>query len=198
MYCRLSNILSFFQAAKEKCAAEFKGKVTKEQLDEAFTLIKDAYVSQSSDVFDKLGRFMKKNILHIPQDINLPEDRPHISGRNYSGEKLTEDLKKFEDFKKEVANLKYRKSVLKDKLSNLEIVAERQRKLMSQVNQYNAEKSEISMVDQQMDNLKEKLALMKPVLQQIENNVEPQKRKLEMGDDFMGKKMKIGQNNKEN
>lgn len=141
---------------------------------------------------------MKKNILHIPQDINLPEDRPHISGRNYSGEKLTEDLKKFEDFKKEVANLKYRKSVLKDKLSNLEIVAERQRKLMSQVNQYNAEKSEISMVDQQMDNLKEKLALMKPVLQQIENNVEPQKRKLEMGDDFMGKKMKIGQNNKEN
>ena len=73
-----------FQASKERIASEFVGKVNEEELERAFVLIKDTYVSNANDVFDKFGRYLKKNIFTIPSNTVLPEDRSHLQYLNIS------------------------------------------------------------------------------------------------------------------
>ena len=73
-----------FQASKERIASEFVGKVNEEELERAFVLIKDTYASNANDVFDKFGRYLKKNIFTIPSNTVLPEDRSHLQYLNHS------------------------------------------------------------------------------------------------------------------
>ena len=164
-------------------------------------MIKDAYQSSTEEVFDKFGRYVRKNIFQIPPDVVLPEDRPHLDpeAQGYNGMKLQEDLKDFETIKQEVINAKYRKSVLEAKLANLEKVTERQQKLLKQVELYEAENQSLDMVDEQLENLKKKIVTMNPVLESIENNVPnaAAKRKLELEEAIFAKKTRVD-NNKEN
>ena len=78
-------------------------------------MIKDTYASNANDVFDKFGRYLKKNIFNIPKDMVLPEDRPHLKpeAKGYNGQRLQSDLKSLEATRQEVVNVKYRKAVLK-------------------------------------------------------------------------------------
>jgi len=77
------------EAAKERIASEFTGKVNKTELEESFNNIKSTYTSNTEEVLNKFGRYLKKNILDIPSNIVLPEDRPHIEpeSKNYNGQK---------------------------------------------------------------------------------------------------------------
>ena len=77
-------LLFHFQASKERIASEFVGKVNEEELERAFVLIKDTYASNANDVFDKFGRYLKKNIFTIPSNTVLPEDRSHLQYLNIS------------------------------------------------------------------------------------------------------------------
>jgi len=182
----------YLDVAKNKCASEFAGKIDEQNLNEAFTLIKDAYQTNTEEVFDKLGRYVKKNIFQIPPGIVLPEDRPHLDpeAKNYSGMKLQEDLKDFESMKQDVINAKYRKCVLEAKLANLEKVAERQQKLLKQAELFHGECQKGVMVDYQLENLKSKMSSMNPVLESIENNIPNAKRKLELEEGIIAKKMR--------
>ena len=58
-----------------KMTSEFVGKVTEIELEESFQKIKEFYVSQTEEVFEKFGRYLKKNIFLIPPNVVLPEDR---------------------------------------------------------------------------------------------------------------------------
>ena len=58
-----------------RMTAEFVGKVTEKELEESFQNIKNAYVSQAEEVFEKFGRYLKKNIFLIPPNVVLPEDK---------------------------------------------------------------------------------------------------------------------------
>lgn len=108
-------------------------------------------------------------------------------------------MQSLDEMRQEVANVKYRRAVLKDKLANLEMVAERKRKLLAQVEQFNAEKVEIeTMVDDQMNKLQTKVSGLKSVLEQIENNFpakchqdnnNPLKRKVGIREAILAKKM---------
>jgi len=197
----LDVVNDHLEASKERIASEFVGKVNEEELERAFVLIKDTYVSNANDVFDKFGRYLKKNIFTIPSNTVLPEDRSHLQpeGKSYNGQKLESDLKSFEEMKQEVSNVKYRKAVLQEKVTNLEIVAAHQRKLLQDSEKFKAEKCQIVMIDGQLDNLKEKLKRMKPVLEEIENNDSEnsgfnslqQKRKLEIEEAILTKKMRL-------
>ena len=91
-------------------ASEFVGKVNEEDLEQAFSVIKDSYGSHTNDVFDKFGHYLKKNIFKIPKNVCLPEDRPHLNpaAKGYNGQKLEKDLNEFEGMMKEVSNYKYR------------------------------------------------------------------------------------------
>ena len=108
-------------------------------------------------------------------------------------------MKSFEEMKQEVSNVKYRKAVLQEKVANLEIVAAHQRKLLQDSEKFKAEKCQIVMIDGQLDNLKEKLKRMKPVLEEIENNDSEnsgfkslqQKRTLEIEEAILSKKMRL-------
>lgn len=178
-------------------------------LDESFVIIKEAYVSQANEVCDKFGRYIRKNILAIPQNVVLPEDRPHINpeAKEYSGKSLREDLQNISDVKREILNAKYSKAILEAKLRNLEAVANRQQRLMEQAELLKLERSEMGLLDGQLNIMKSKLAALKPVLETIENNITEHqttheacnvdkqlKRKiLECGDEIVAKKI-----NKEN
>ena len=71
------------------------------------------------------------------------------------------------------------------------MVAERQQKLLKQAEQYGAEKSEINtMVDQQMNILRDKLKSMRPIFDQINQN-SPTKRKIEIEEAGFAKKLRI-------
>ena len=110
-----ANILTLFQAAKERIASEFVGKVNKKELDEGFGNIKSTYVSNTEEIFYKFGKYLKKNILAIPSNIVLPEDHPHIEpeGRNYNSHQLQEDLAQTKKLHQEILNAMYQKAVLK-------------------------------------------------------------------------------------
>jgi len=199
----LDVVNQHLEAAHERIASEFVGKVNNEDLGQSFTVIKDSYSSHTNDVLDKFGRYLKKNIFTIPSNITLPEDRPHINpeSRGYNGQWLESDLKSLEDMRQEVSNVKYRKAVLQEKVANLEAVSFRQQKLLQESEKFAAEKCQLSMIDGQLDNLKNKVNNMKPVLEEIENsddtNANPdRKRKLVIDEAIMAKKMR--ENQKEN
>ena len=69
--------------------------------------------------------------------------------------------------RQEVSNVKYRKAVLQEKVANLEAVSFRQQKLLQESEKFAAEKCQLSMIDGQLDNLKNKVNNMKPVLEEI-------------------------------
>merc|ERR1712080_793710 len=119
-----------------------------------------------NEVYEKFGRYLKKNILQIPPDIALPEDRPHLNpkAKGYNGQGLQNDLKDFDDLRQKVTHAKYQQAVLQEKMANLEMVAERQKKLLKQAEQFKAENCEINtIVDQQFDILRNKTNAMKPM-----------------------------------
>jgi len=198
----LDTVDSHLDAAKARCASEFLGKVDEQELEESFALIKDAYATNINEVYEKFGRYLKKNIFQIPPDVVLPEDRPHLNqdvAKGYNGQSLQNDLKEFEDMRQRVTHAKYQKAVLQEKMANLEMVAERQAKLLKHAEQFKAENCEINtMVDQQFDILRNKTNAMKPMLEKIENNLpatQVQKHKLDMVDSILSKKQRL---NKEN
>jgi hypothetical protein len=170
----LDYINNHLDAAKERCAQEFVGKTSEKELEVSFVLIKDAYSSHASEVFDKLGRYLKKNIINVPKNVVLPEDRPHLDpeAKNYKKENLEGDLKQFDDLRQEVVNTRYRKTVLEAKLANLEVVAQRQEILLKHAELFDAERSTLnSLFDQQHETLKKKLATLNPILDEIYNNI---------------------------
>jgi len=203
----LDVVNQHLEAANERIASEFVGKVNNDDLEQAFAVIKDSYSSHTNDVLDKFGRYLKKNILAIPCNIALPEDRPHINPetKSYNGQRLESDLKALEAMRQEVSNVKYRKAVLQEKVANLEAVAFRQQKLLQESEKFAAEKCQLTMIDGQLDNLKDKLNKMKPVLEEIENSddtnapengLQDRKRKLVIDEAVLAKKMR--ENQKEN
>jgi len=194
----LDVVNQHLEASNERIASEFVGKVNNEDLEQSFVVIKDAYSSHTNDVLDKFGRYLKKNIFTIPSNTALPEDRPHINPetRGYNGQWLESDLKSLEEMRQEVSNVKYRKAVLQEKVANLEAVFCRQQKLLQESKKFEAEKCQLTMIDGQLDNLKDKLNKIKPVLEDIENsddttNANPdRKRKLVIGEAILAKKMR--------
>ena len=74
-----SNIYDYtiflLQEIKRRMASEFVGKVTEKELEESFQNIKETYISQAEEVFEKFRRYLKKNIFLIPPNVVLPEDR---------------------------------------------------------------------------------------------------------------------------
>ena len=106
----LDVVKEHLDAAKERIASEFVGKVNEKDLEEAFSVIKGTYESHTTEVFDKFACYLKKNIFNIPKDVTLPEDRPHLTSeaKRYNGQELEKELKELEKMIKEVTDYMYR------------------------------------------------------------------------------------------
>ena len=104
----------------------------------------------------------------------------------------------------EILNAKYRKAVLKAKLANLQIVAQRQKDFVKQVEQFKSEKDGWECLwENQMQRFHEKIDSVKPILEKIENNIPAQdlnslKRKFDQDFSVLAKKMKVDKENLEN
>ena len=174
-------------------------------MEESFNNIKSTYTSNTEEVFDKFGRYLKKNILAIPSNIVLPEDRPHIEseGKNYNGQKIQDDLAQTKNLRQDILNARYRKAILKTKLANLQIVAQRQQDLVKRAELFHSEKEGWEdLWETQVQRFHEKMSALKPVMDKIENNIPEHelknlKRKLDVEDICVAKKMKLDKENKE-
>ncbi len=145
--------------------------MTEKELEESFTVIKNTYDCHANEVLEKFGRYVKKNLLSIPKDIVLPEDKVHLTNAKYNGDDFTQDMMQFDHLRKEVSNAKYTKAVLVAKLANLEAVAERQQKVLTEsVNLVAQGKGLVGLINQQHEVLTKKIQVLKPILDQIENN----------------------------
>ena len=178
---------------KAQLTTTFSKKVTAQELDECFAVIKNRYVVDTEKILDKFSRYVKKNIFFIPKNNVLPEDR--VSAKRseikqsqdssnatdiqidelYTGDDMIESIKGFERQCKSIKNSKYKEAVLRAKLKNLETVAMRQRTLLRKAEELNeCGKSMDNIINKQMDILDNKLTSLKEIVdqQQETQNVE--------------------------
>jgi len=112
-------------------------------------------------------------------------------------------LAQTKNLRQEILNARYRKAILKTKLANLHIVAQRQQDLVKQAELFRSEKEAWEdLWETQVQRFHEKMSTLKPVMDKIENNIpEPElknlKRKLDVEDICVAKKMKLDKENKE-
>jgi len=181
---------------KAQLTKTFSKKVSAQELDECFAVIKNRYVVSTEKILDNFSRYVKKNIFFIPKNTVLPEDRVSAIRSEqkqsqdssnatdiqieelYTGDDLIESIKGFERQCKNVKNLKYKEAVLRAKLKNLETVAKRQRTLLRKAEDLNeCGKSMDNIINKQMDILDDKLISLKeicnqqPATQDVEKDV---------------------------
>jgi len=165
---------------QKQLTKKFSKKVSKQELEECFAVIKNRYIVSTEKVLDNFSRYVKKNIFFIPKNIVLPEDRVTLkrtenkqcqdlsNGTNmqseelYTGDDLLESIKGFERQCKSIKNTKYKEAVLHAKLKNLETVAKRQRELLKKAEDLNeCNRNVDNILEKQMDLLNNKLDALK-------------------------------------
>lgn len=187
------------KAVKAKCFKEFAGKVTEQELEASFTVISDQYNGHTNEILEKFGRYIKKNILYVKKHIVLPEDRIHLKvDEKFDGSKLEDGIQNFDNLRQKVRSAKYKKAVLEAKLANLQRVAETQEKVMKKAQMLDGEKTAlVAIFDQQNEILEKQLSVIKPLMEQVENNVAvvkqkmPAKRKFEKENQVLAKQLKL-------
>lgn len=170
---------------KKQLTKTFCKKVSAQELDECFAVIKNRYVVSTEKILDNFSRYVKKNIFFVPKNNVLPEDRVSAKGTDirqsqdtsngadipstelYTGDDLIESVKGFERQCKNVKNSKYKEAVLRAKLKNLETVALRQRGLLKKAEALNeCSKNMDNILEKQLGLLNNKLGSLKELSNQ--------------------------------
>lgn len=63
---------------KKQLAEAFRKKVSRQELDESFAVLKNKYVTTAEKVLENFSRYVKRNILIVPKNVVLPEDNIHV------------------------------------------------------------------------------------------------------------------------
>ena len=64
---------------KEQLTKTFRRKVSKQELEESFIVIKNKYITSTEKVLDNFTRYLKRNILIVPKNVVLPEDSVYVN-----------------------------------------------------------------------------------------------------------------------
>lgn len=80
------------EVLRKHVAQNFSGKISKQALEESFALIRIKYVASAQNILDNFSTYIKRNILIVPKDVVLPEDRVHL--HKHLDKRSTEDEKK--------------------------------------------------------------------------------------------------------
>ena len=78
---------------RSHCTKVFAKKVPEKDMRDSFALIQDKYTTSTEKVLDNMSAYAKKNILAVPANIVLPEDRVYLTKPTYTGDQMSEDLK---------------------------------------------------------------------------------------------------------
>ena len=106
-------------------------------------------------------------------------------------------MKQVKNLHQKILNAKYQKAVLKVKLANLQIVAQKQKDFVKQVEQFKIVKDKPELLcDNQLQRIHDKISCVKPILEKFENDIPAQdlnsfKRKFDQHQWVLSKKMKI-------
>jgi len=108
----------------------FEGKVTEEELERSFERITERYTEGTEKVFLKFGRFIKNNLLLVPESVALPEDkdRPQTAAADEADRVAAEN--KLTRLRAALTHSKLKRAVLAGKVRRLQQVRERQKKLV--------------------------------------------------------------------
>ena len=63
---------------KKQLTKSFSSKISEQELEESFAIIKNKYVTSAEKVLDNFSRYVKRNILVVPKNVVLPEDNVHV------------------------------------------------------------------------------------------------------------------------
>lgn len=166
----------------KQLAKLFRKKVSAQELDECFAVIKNRYVGSTERILDNFSKYVKKNCFVIPKNTVLPEDRVSVkrtdnrqcqdtsygtdilSSELYTGDDLKESVKGFERQCKNVKNNKYKEAVLRGKLKNLETVAIQQRALLKKAEALNECRNNMdNILEKQLGLLTNKIGSLKKI-----------------------------------
>merc|ERR1719193_2325904 len=77
---------------------------------------------------DDFSSYTRKNVLTVPSNVVLPEDRVYLSrdAVGYTGVQMSDDLKSFDKVCDHSKTLRYKLAILEAKLSNLQKVRQAQ------------------------------------------------------------------------
>ena len=79
------------QETRKQLAKTFAGKVSAQELEESFAVIKNKYITSAEKILDNFSRYVKKNILIVPKGVVLPEDNVHLQKNFKDTDKLKEN-----------------------------------------------------------------------------------------------------------
>ncbi|KAI0208679.1 MIS12 kinetochore complex component [Lamellibrachia satsuma] len=110
-----------FRASQQFMKSEFPDVVTDTELQQASEVIIPRLSNTIAKAFDKLETYLFTNIFHIPENVLLPEDRPHAK-YSYTEEEekaLDHDIKELQE---KMVTAKYMNACLKQELRDMEVV----------------------------------------------------------------------------
>ena len=117
--------------------------------------------------------------------------------KNYNGNNVPDELKQMKNLHQIILNAKYQRAVLKAKLANLQIVAQKQKDFVKKLEQFKTGKDEQEVLwDNQLQQFHEKFSLVKPILEKRAKNTLPQdlnclNQKIHQDQLVLSKKMKV-------
>lgn len=174
----------------------FADKVTVEELNKAFSILEDRYAEPTEKIFLKMGRYMRRNLLSIPENVVLPEDQVHGDSETVDENDIDAEKKKFESTCQKIINAKYKRAILEGKLRNLKAVKERQGLLLKKARDLKNTQEALARYDAEAKILEAKTQVLLPIMNKLENNVVPveeldAKRKFEENDEDISKRSKL-------
>lgn len=175
----LENLTGVMETMQSHCIKVFAKKVPESEMRESFSLIHEKFTSSTEGVLDDMSTYAKKNILTVPPNIVLPEDRVFLNskstGAGYSADQMVEDINYFDRLLATSKTLRYKLAILEAKLSNLKRVREAQCGLSSEARQIDeANKDLDSVVAEKTQHLKAKMAKLKTLMDKLEKSQSPE------------------------
>ncbi|XP_033757448.1 protein MIS12 homolog isoform X2 [Pecten maximus] len=120
----LEYIQKAIQEMETYLSEEYSTVMTPTQIKEACEVILSTMVSKLDKNFDIIETYLTKNVLTIPDNVLLPEDKAQ-AGETYSAEQEDVLDTEIQDLKDKILALKYANSKLKQEMNLIDIVQAR-------------------------------------------------------------------------
>jgi len=169
----LENLDGVIDSMRSHCTKMFAKKVPEKDMRDAFALIQDKYTTSTEKVLDNMSAYAKKNILAVPANIVLPEDRVYLAKPTYTGDQMSEDLKAFDRLCASSKTMRYKLAVMEAKLSNLKRVKEAQVSLAQEAKVLDEANRDIdTAVTEKTAELQKKVVKLRSLMAQLEAALE--------------------------
>jgi len=167
----LENLEGCIASMRGHCTKLFANKVPAQDMADSFALIEEKYTAKVEKVMDDFSSYARKNILTVPADVVLPEDRVYLSKdvEGYTGQQMSEDTRAFDKVCDNSRTLRYKLAILEAKLSNLRRVREVQIGLGKEATFLEEASRDLdTVVDEKTKELESKMVRLRALINRLE------------------------------